>query len=393
MGSARIWCAVPVYNNAATVREVVEGCVAALGAVVVVDDGSTDARVSDLLEGLPVTVVRHDVNRGKGAAIMTAARLIGERGGEYMITLDADGQHRPADIPRIVGALDEGGNRIVIGCRDLSDPNVPARSRFGRDFANFWMKVETGVDVRDCQSGFRAYPVRHLAGLGVRGRRFDFEAEVIARAAWTGIEIRCVDVSVWYPPPAERVSHFRPFLDNLRISLAHARMVGRQLLPLPHRKRVRIRGTGFAGGGFGFLRHPVRALKLLLEEHATPGGLGAAAAVGSLLAILPFFFSHTIVILYVATRLNLNKVMALNIQHLFAPPFVPALCIEVGHLMRHGEWLTEFSFRTLGAEAPSRIWEWILGSFVVAPVLAPLTGIAVYAAAALIRRRSRNGGE
>lgn len=226
-----IWAAVPVYNNRETVQGVVAACRAILPNVVVVDDGSTDADVAGLLAGLDVTVLRHERNRGKGEAILTASRCVEERGGAFMITIDADGQHVPDDLRKFLPLLREGEPVIVVGSRDFNTENVPDSSRFGRKFANFWLRVEAGVSLSDCQSGFRAYPVKELNRLAFKGSRYDFEAEVLAKAAWAGLAFREVDIAVRYPRPGERVSSFRPFLDNLRLTLIHSMLVGRRLLP------------------------------------------------------------------------------------------------------------------------------------------------------------------
>ena len=93
-----------------------------------------------------------------------------------------------------------------------------------------------------------------------------------------------------------------------------------------------------------------------------------SAAVGLFLAVLPLLFVHSLVILYVAVRLNLNKIVALNVQHLAMPPLVPALCIEVGYYMRHGRWLTDLSFATVFEQFSARLYEWFLGSLLVAPL-------------------------
>ena len=377
-----VWCVVPVYNNGGTVRSVVEGCLAVISRVLVVDDGSTDVDVAQALSGLPVALLTHPVNRGKGEAIMTASRYLAGRGAHYMVTIDADGQHEPGDIARFLPHLREDGSVMVIGCRDFSSPNVPGSSKFGRKFANFWLKVESGAGVDDCQSGFRAYPISALNRLGCRGRRFDFEAEVLARMSWAGIELKCIEVGAYYPPRGERISHFRFFVDNVRISHMHTQLVLRRLLPVPHQRFIPDEKTDFK-----LLLHPVRLVKLLLREHATPWGLAASAGVGALLATLPFFFTHSLVIFYVATRLNLNRLVALNIQHLCAPPFVPALCIEVGYYMRNGKWFTDFSFDTIGRHAPDRILDWVLGSLIVAPFVALILGLVTYAIARMAGNR------
>jgi glycosyltransferase involved in cell wall biosynthesis len=236
---ALIWCAVPVYNNSATVRDVVVACRAVLQNVVVIDDGSNDADLVSMLSGLDVVVLNHGKNLGKGEAILTASRYIEEHGGLYMITVDADGQHLPQDIEKFIPLLYEDEPGMIIGIRDFNTENVPSSSRFGRAFANFWLKVETGQTVEDCQSGFRAYPVRELNRLTFKGRRYDFEAEVLAKASWAGLKLTTVPVEVRYPGKAERVTSFKPFLDNLRLTRIHAMLVGRRLVPLPHKKLVK----------------------------------------------------------------------------------------------------------------------------------------------------------
>jgi glycosyltransferase involved in cell wall biosynthesis len=373
---------VPVFNNRATVRDVVAGCRSILRNIVVIDDGSTDADVAGLLAGLDVVVLRHGKNLGKGKAILTASRYVEDHGGLYLITIDADGQHIPRDIEKFIPPMKHDEPGIIVGCRNFSTENVPGSSRFGRSFANFWLRVETGQTVDDCQSGFRAYPVQYLNQLRFKGRRYDFEAEVLARAVWAGLKLVAVPVTVIYPKPGERVSSFKPFLDNLRLTGIHAMLVGRRLLPLPHKKLVR-EGNSL---DISLLRHPGKVLKMLLLENATPEGLAMSAAIGIFLAVLPLLFAHTLVILYVSLRLNLNKVVSLNIQHLAMPPFIPALCIETGYFLRHGRWLTELSFRTVFEQFSSRFYEWFLGSLIIAPLSAVIVGGIMYVAATVIKR-------
>ena len=231
-----VWCAVPVFNNRETVRKVVAECRAILSRVVVVDDGSTDTDLVELLSGLDVVVLQHEKNLGKGKAILTASHYVEEHGGEYMITIDADGQHLPQDIQKFLPLMEEEIPGIIIGCRLFNTDNVPASSRFGRSFANFWLLVETGKLVGDCQSGFRAYPVRYLNQMDFKGSHYDFEAEVLAKAAWGGLALKTVDIDVIYPKPEERVSSFKPFLDNLRLTGIHSMLVGRRMLPIGHKK-------------------------------------------------------------------------------------------------------------------------------------------------------------
>ncbi len=378
----RIWCVIPVYNNRDTVKAVAMQCRSILRNVVVVDDGSTDSDVNALLSGMDVVVLKHERNLGKGQAILTASQYVESHGGTYMITIDADGQHYPGDIEKFIPLLSEEEPAVIIGSRNFDTENVPGSSRFGRSFANFWLRVETGLIIDDCQSGFRAYPVRYLNQLEFKGSRYDFEAEVLAKAAWAGLKLKTVAVNVKYPKAGERVSSFKPILDNLRLTRIHAMLVGRRLLPVPHRRLADNGNTGY----MSLLRHPAKLLRKLLMENATPEGLAMAAAVGTFLAVLPLLFAHTLVILYVAARLNLNKIVAVNVQHISMPPFIPALCIEVGFYLRHGTWLTDLSFKTVFEQFSSRLYEWFLGSLIVAPAAAVIVGAVIYITALAVKR-------
>ncbi|MFH0753414.1 MAG: DUF2062 domain-containing protein [Candidatus Omnitrophota bacterium] len=369
-----VWCVIPVYNNAAAVREVALACQKHLKHILVVDDGSTDADVAALFEGTGICVVAHAANRGKGVALMTALEHVSRHGGEFMITIDADGQHYPDDIPLFIDTLRE--DVILIGCRDFTAANVPGSSKFGRKFSNFWFRIETGVAAQDTQSGFRAYPVKHLKQLVLAARFYDWEVEVLVRAAWAGLQVASIPIRVFYAPKGKRISHFRPFLDNLRLSLLHSRLIGRALMPMGHRQLVmREKKTEI---NVQLFKDPRSFFKGLLIEHATPTGLAAAAFVSIFLAVLPLLSVHMLVILYVISRLHLNKVMALAIQNICMPPFVPVLCVEVGHYLLYRTWITEVSLNVILWQLKDRIWEWLIGSLIVAPLLAALTAVVVF---------------
>lgn len=375
-----VWCVVPVYNNAGTVRQVVSEALRHLDHVLVVDDGSRDANVRELLRDLPVEVVCHEQNRGKGRALRTALEHIHAAAGRFMITLDADGQHYPEDIPRLLEALD--ADTVVIGARDEVVGDMPAKSRFGRRFSDFWVWIETGWPVRDTQSGFRAYPVEHLVELSLRCDHYDFEIEVLCRAAWAGLRFVNVSIKVHYPDRAERVTSFRPFMDNLRFSLTHIRLIGRRLMPWPSRRLVpRELSPG------ELFRHPSRVLRRLLRENASPRGLAVSAWFGVFLGTLPLIGIHMLTILYVSMRLRLNKMMSLSIQNVCMPPVVPGICIAFGYFMLRGEVITQATARELWSDPVARALEWAVGSLVVAPVLATIFALLVYFSARHLQTR------
>ena len=385
MDRSRIWVVIPAFNNKDTVFDIASKCRQRLEHVLVVDDGSTDADLEKIFSGTDITVLRHSKNLGKGMALRTALKFINNKGAEFMLTIDADGQHDPEDIDCFIPLLQQNGNAIIVGIRDFNSPNIPGKSRFGRLFSNFWLHLETGKIIADSQSGFRAYPVKYLKEIKVEGRHYDFEAEVLTRAVWSGLELKQVGIKVFYPPAESRISSFRPFLDNLRISLMHARLVGRQLLPLPHQKLIRYTPTN---GVPSLITHPVKLLKNLLKENATPTGLAVSAGVGILLGVLPLISVHVLAVIYVTNRLHLNKIMAVAVQNLCMPPFIPVACIELGHFMLYKRWLTDITWKTVFTEIPKRLWEWLLGSLILAPILAVIIGVAVFYAAVTLKKRT-----
>jgi len=219
-----IWIVIPVYNHSTTVKEVVEKSLQQCEQVLVVDDGSTDAKIEDLLKDLDVKVITHSKNQGKGSALRTAAKHVHQQGGTYIVTLDADGQHDPADIKNFLPHITDECSNIILGTRNFDSRNVPERSKFGRNFSNFWIRFETGCDVRDSQSGFRGYPVNLLTDMKCIAEHYAFETEILVRGAWGGMDVVNVNISVYYPEGDKRITHFKPFLDNLRISLLHSRL-------------------------------------------------------------------------------------------------------------------------------------------------------------------------
>lgn len=371
-----VWCVVPVYNNLGTVADVVRRCCEQVPNVLVIDDGS-DEPVKNLLGDSPVTVLRHEQNQGKGEALLTALRHIQGQGGAWMITLDADGQHNPEDIQKFLPALRAEPEAIHIGTRDFDVPNVPGSSRFGRSFSNFWVQLETGIAVKDTQSGFRAYPVKLVSQLLLRSSHFDFEIEVLVRAAWAGLGLHSVPISVWYPPKNERVSSFDKRKDNVRLTRLHARLVGRRLVPWPVHRLVKRDLFSV----WELLRSPRKCIHLLLHENSTPPGLAVAAGIGLICGALPLIFAHSLVILYVTARLNLNKVMALSIQNLCVPPIVPLLCIELGHFMHHGHFFVPSHPKAIFTDIHQHLFHWLIGSLVLAPLIGLLGGLVIYSIA------------
>lgn len=386
ISAADILVVIPLYNHAGTVRDVVERVLALHSHVLVVDDGSSDAGAT-VLDGLDIKVIRQTENRGKGEALKAALYEARRLGFSHIITLDADGQHYPEDLPKFIKAIAVDPCGIVVGKRDFEQATIPGSSRFGRKFSNFWLRVQTGISLGDSQSGYRAYPVNIVLGLPLHEKHYSFEVEVLVRAAWAGVKLYDVDIEVFYPSAEERISHFRGFMDNFRLTVLNTKLTLRSVAPWPHRKLV---DGGEIEARITIL-HPLRSIRLLLTENTTPLQLAAAGALGIFLGALPLLALHTIVILLFSGFLRLNKVVTIGVSQLCMPPLVPGLCIEIGHYFRYGKFLTEISVNTLGYQAIDRLYEWLLGSLVIGPLLALIVAVFIYQVAVVFSRVA--GGE
>ncbi|MEA3544745.1 MAG: DUF2062 domain-containing protein [Thermodesulfobacteriota bacterium] len=383
VSAADILVVIPLYNHAATVREVVEGVLQLHPHLLVVDDGSTDAGAR-VLDGLDIKVIRKPENHGKGEALKTALHEAQQLGFSHIITLDADGQHYPDDLPNFIAAIAADPCGIIVGKRDFEQSSIPGSSRFGRQFSNFWLRVQTGKSLGDSQSGYRAYPVNIVLGLPLYEKHYSFEIEVLVRAVWAGVELHDVDIKVFYPTAEERISHFRGFMDNFRLTVLNTKLTLRSVAPWPHRKLVE---SGEVEAKITVF-HPLRSIRTLVTENTTPSQLAVAGALGIFLGALPLLAFHTIAILLFSGFLRLNKVAAIGASQLCMPPLVPGLCIEVGHYLRHGRFLTEISINTLGYQAVDRLYEWLIGSLLVGPLLALVVAAFIYQVAAMFNREA-----
>ena len=210
---------IPTYNNAGTVRKVVENCLRQCRDVIVVNDGCTDDTSKILSSIAGITIVEYGANRGKGYALKAGFRKATAMGFSYAITLDADGQHYPEDIHLFLKANQEHPGALILGSRQLKGIDRSKGSSFANKFSNFWFWVQTGRALTDTQTGYRLYPLRKLHGLSLLTNRYEAELELMVFASWRGVQLVPIPINVYYPPREERVSHFRPGKDFARISL------------------------------------------------------------------------------------------------------------------------------------------------------------------------------
>lgn len=183
-------------------------------------DGCTDETLTLLATlDFPITIVTHERNKGKGRALVSGFHKAIQMGFDYALTLDADGQHYPEDIPLLIRALDVNPGALIVGSRQFTDENMPGKSKFANRFSNFWFRLQTTINLPDTQTGMRIYPLHRLYGLPILTSRYEAELELLVFAAWHNVQLIPVPIRVYYPPKEERVSHFRPARDFTRISI------------------------------------------------------------------------------------------------------------------------------------------------------------------------------
>lgn len=211
---------IPTYNNVGTIADVVRRTLHYCDDVIVVCDGCTDGTREAVEAITGVTLVAYEQNAGKGTALKHGFRKALDMGFAYAITLDADGQHFPEDIPLLLKANQENPGALIVGSRKALETMERSKgSKFANAFSNFWFCVQTWTYLEDTQTGYRLYPLRKLRGLSMLTSRYEAELELMVFASWHGVNLISTPVNVYYPPREQRVSHFRPAKDFTRITI------------------------------------------------------------------------------------------------------------------------------------------------------------------------------
>ncbi len=210
--SERVIALMPAFNEADHVAGVVTQTRAHVDEVLVVDDGSRD-QTAALAEAAGATVLRHPFNRGKGAAIVTALQFFAGSDAEFAVLLDADGQHDPAEIPRLVQAARESGADLVIGTRMGRRQDMPLLRWLTNRFTSWITGKLARQIIPDSQCGFRVLRRAVLADLSLAEGRFETETEMLIQAGRAGHKIVSVPVRTIY---GDQSSHIRPLRDTAR---------------------------------------------------------------------------------------------------------------------------------------------------------------------------------
>jgi glycosyltransferase involved in cell wall biosynthesis len=217
---------IPAFNEEASIAKVVLKTQRHVDRVIVCDDGSNDM-TAEIAEKLGAEVIRHERNMGKGAALKDLFRAAGEIEPDIIVVLDADGQHDPDEIPKLVEPLKNGTADLVIGSRYVKggEMDAPLYRRFGLRMINFLTKRLAGSAVRDTQSGFRAFTFKALKELrDAESRGFGVESEQVALAVKKGLRVVEIPIRVRYKG-LTRTSKKTPLLHGGEIVASLLRLV------------------------------------------------------------------------------------------------------------------------------------------------------------------------
>lgn len=373
---------IPTYNNAGTLARVLDGVLLMTQNLVVVNDGATD-NTAEILRNYPkIHQVHLPKNKGKGNALKIGFKEARKLNYDFAITIDSDGQHFPVDIPIFLEALqqEETKNVLYIGARNMEQSDVPGSSSFGNRFSNFWFWFETGIWLTDTQCGYRLYPLRVIEKLKLYTPKFEFEIEIIVKAAWNGTLVKNIPVKISYDE-AERVSHFRKVPDFIRISLLNTVFVFITLFYIKPRDFFRkITKKGITK----FLVEDV------LGSNDSPRKKAISIALGLFIGLSPFWGLHTLLVLGLAFLFKLNKPIAFAFSNISLPPFIPfVLYLSV----QTGVWITGeenfFSMENIvdNLVALKGLKTYVIGSLALATIVSVISGLIGYLILAQMAKR------
>ncbi len=211
---AKFSLVIPAYNESRTISNLLEVASQFIQAIIVVNDGSNDD-TGYLAARQNVTVTSHNQNQGKGAALASGFEKAQKLGTTHVITMDGDGQHDPAEIPRFIEASHKFPDNIIMGARIYDSNQTPIARRCINAIANFFLSWSTGTPLLDSQSAYRLYPIQVLKQIKAptnSASNFKFDNEVLIEAARLGVNFTFIPIHAIYPKYG-RESYGQPIID------------------------------------------------------------------------------------------------------------------------------------------------------------------------------------
>lgn len=371
---------IPTFNNAGFLKEVLEEVLEYCADVLVVNDGSTDDTSAILSAIHGVTVINQFPNRGKGSALKAGFQKALDMGFDHALTLDSDSQHKPSDIPAFLKTLENESPVLIMGSRVLEQENVPSKNRFANRISSFWFRIATGLRLKDTQSGFRLYPIRELELTNVVSGRYEYELELLVKSVWKGIPAREIPIHVHYPPDNERISHFRPFRDFMRITLLNFMLV--------------FLGLSYYRPRNMYRKYRSKSLKQIFREDIIKSGtpkhvIALSVAFGIFMGILPIWGYQLVIGFFLAHLLRLNKPIFFITANISLPPMIPAILylsyVTGSYVLGEGSWMVDIdlNFESIG----QNLKQYLTGAVVFATISGIISGALSFLLLILFKRK------
>ena len=210
---------IPAYNAEKSLGELILRLCKSLGDVqiVVVDDGSVD-KTNEVAASAGAVVLRHEKNRGKGAALQTGFNFITEQAGiEFIVTMDADLQHQPEDVPKFFLAQQKSNADIIIGWREKIGTRMPVHRRLSNTVTSALVGIRTGVKVKDSQCGFRLIRRSVIERVHLEAAGYEAETEFLIKAASRGFTVDFVPVQTIYGPEKSYMTYWATTVNFIKV--------------------------------------------------------------------------------------------------------------------------------------------------------------------------------
>lgn len=366
-------CAVviPTFNNEQTITSVIDAVLPFCETIIVVNDGSTDNSSEILSLRSDITLLNQNENSGKGAALRRGFSFAVDNGFSHVITIDADGEHNPEEIPRFLEKMSEEPETLWVGARPIHSGEKNRMRYIHRFIGNSGIRIFAGFTLSDCFSGFRLYPLSPTS-LACKSNRIDYEQEVLLESAWSGVELKEFDLEMVVLPDELKGAHYHPLKDVLRILRVHIKaMVTRFLNPF---SSLKVEGNT--------TRQKVKNLvKQELLNHTTPLKAAIAFSLGVFMGIFPVHGFQVVTLMFLATKFRLNRPIAYLGVNVSAPPFIPFLilgAIKLGDVFLPGVIDTSEIDDSMIKKGGVGFAAFLLGSAMLAPIGAVIAFIISY---------------
>ncbi len=395
MESLNICLLVATYNNARTLPSILDEIINIISferlqtdnekyRLIVVDDGSTDETKNLINTYNSFHQISYKKNRGKGYALRQGISLASKLGFRYAITIDSDGQHEVSDLTAFIEKIESTPDALIVGARNMEQASIPGKSSFGHKFSNFWFRFETGINLPDTQSGYRLYPVQLLKKMRFFTNRYEFEIEVLVRAAWKGIKIDSVPVSVYYAPKEERISHFRPFQDFSRVSILNSILV---FLAIIYYKP------------FSFIKkiNKENIKKFYYEEiihnKQSNAKIISSVMLGAFMGIAPIWGYQIIITLIIGQLFRLNKIIAVTVSNISLPPMIPFILwgsFYIGGVFTKGQsYIPELNTNLKFDVIKNNVFQYVTGALILAFAVSVFFGLITFVLLSIFRNKNK----